>query len=156
MYEAAIRHIAKKPIIQIYPNGQKIPFDITNLRSIMYDPDDLLYPEKLKELIKKAIEEIEKPDYKMPEILKYKFDLERICSDPAKFVELLKKHLTNFSFLDGVSSKLEPAIIEKVWTTSTNRIKCPKCGVTTSSDYNFTLNISNTYRCNNCKTEFEG
>lgn len=154
MYEAAIRHIAKKPVIQIYPNGQIIPFDITNWRSIMYDPNDLEYPKKLKALIRAAIKEIESPGYKVPELLKHQFNLERIVSDPETFVRLLKKHFTD---PQGPVS-LQAATIDSMWTTTGNRVKCPKCGVI-KSDMGFrsmtVSSLGNTYKCSNCGTVFE-
>lgn len=38
-YELAIRHIAQKPYIQMIKNNQKIPFDITGMRTIFFDTD---------------------------------------------------------------------------------------------------------------------
>lgn len=38
-YELAIRHIIQKPYIQMIRSGQKIPFDITGLRTIPFDID---------------------------------------------------------------------------------------------------------------------
>lgn len=93
MYEAAIRHMIAKPHIQISPIGQKFPFDIKDFRNIIYDPMSLEYPKKLSQDLRKSIIEIEKPDYKTPEVLSEKFDLEKVFDDPEKFIELLLKHL---------------------------------------------------------------
>lgn len=38
-YELAIRHVIKKPYVQMMRSGQKIPFDITSLRTISFDID---------------------------------------------------------------------------------------------------------------------
>lgn len=38
-YELAIRHVIQKPYIQMIRSGQKIPFDITGLRTIPFDID---------------------------------------------------------------------------------------------------------------------
>jgi len=38
-YELAIRHTVKKPYIQMIKSGQKIPFDITGMRTISFDID---------------------------------------------------------------------------------------------------------------------
>ena len=38
-YELAIRHVTKKPYVQMMRSGQKIPFDITGLRTISFDID---------------------------------------------------------------------------------------------------------------------
>lgn len=90
MYEAAIRHIAQKPIIQIAPFSLRMPFDIKDFRCIGYNPEDLLYPKKLKIEIKKAIKAVESPSYKPPDIIGHTFDLDRIVSDPEKFIQILK------------------------------------------------------------------
>ena len=111
MYEAAIRHISHKPFIQIHPITRRLPFDISNLRSIGYDTDDLQYPLKLAKQIKRAYEEMQDQIYKVPEIIPYKFDLEKICSDPLKFVELLKQHLPLSSVNDNLVS-YQPRITE--------------------------------------------
>lgn len=89
MYEAAIRHIAHKPVIHIVPQEVSIPFDIKDFRCISYNREDLTYFKKLKKEIVKSIEAIQSPGYKSPEIIGQTFDLERIVSDPKKFIEIL-------------------------------------------------------------------
>lgn len=171
MYEAAIRHISGKPYIQIYPIKEILPFDIKNLRAIPYDPDNLEYPSKLVSEIKKSYASIQNPDYKVPEILPLKFDLEKIVSDPVKFVEILKQH-----FL--ISSEKNKTLIEKKqniteiyespWIDSlqtalgitTKTIKCPKCGIlqniTESAFQNAVVSsiYRKHYKCEVCGTEF--
>src|SRR5262249_14580502 len=44
-YELAIRHIIRKPIVQLIQVGQKLPFDIAQVRTVEFnlaDPDELL------------------------------------------------------------------------------------------------------------------
>lgn len=93
MYEAAIRHIAKKPYIQIAPTGLRLPFDINHFRCVLYNPRDLSYPKKLQKELKKVINEMNEPGYIVPDIIGHTFDLERIVSDPKKFIQLLKEAL---------------------------------------------------------------
>lgn len=38
-YELALRHAARKPLIQIISKGEKIPFDVSAMRTIMYTLD---------------------------------------------------------------------------------------------------------------------
>ena len=38
MYEVAIRHAASKPIVQMIPEEEKLPFDIGGVNTIEYDP----------------------------------------------------------------------------------------------------------------------
>lgn len=93
MYELAIRHITQKPLIQIAPSNLMLPFDIKDFRCTLYDPDDLAYPKKLREEIKKTIDIIDTLGYTPPDIIGQKFDLDKIVADPEKFIEILKEKL---------------------------------------------------------------
>lgn len=171
MYEAAIRHIARKPFIQIYPHTLHLPFDIKDLRGIPYDPDNLQYPSMLVEDIVKSYNAIQKSDYKVPEILPLKFDLERIVSEPEKFVDILKKHLpltvTNrnrlLEYQENISEVYEQPWMQELRSAATGiyskKVKCPKCGVLqtfnkTAWSTEEMMGMSKHYLCNNCGTEF--
>jgi hypothetical protein len=62
-YELAIRHVVKKPIVQLIQSGLKIPFDVSQMRTIPYnlaDPDDL---SEARALLERQIIAVEKnPD----------------------------------------------------------------------------------------------
>jgi len=175
MYEAAIRHITHKQFIHIYPITQSLPFDIHNLRAITYDPDNLEHPSKLVKDIKESYASMQSPDYKVPEILPQKFDLDKICSDPEKFVKLLKEHLVSSTTKDDSLINQQQNIIEiyeSPWLSSfkdslaslgisTETIRCPKCGViqhfsksVLNSNILLATGGSKHYKCNNCGTEF--
>lgn len=59
-YELAIRHATKKPFIQIIQIDEKIPFDITQTRTIQFDYRDLRSAAYCKEELIKQIHAIEK------------------------------------------------------------------------------------------------
>lgn len=64
MYELAVRHAARKPIIQICEVGTILPFDITDQRTIFYTNDMMgivEIREKLKSMIREAIKD-DNPD----------------------------------------------------------------------------------------------
>jgi hypothetical protein len=166
MYEAAIRHISHKPFIQIYPITLRLPFDISNLRAISYDPDDLQYPIKLCEKIKAAYLEMQDTGYKVPELLPLKFDLEKIVSDPVRFVEVLKQHLP-LTPVKGTLLAQEPHISEVIdspYDTSLglnpNKVMCPKCGIVQTMPISLywtalPAGVTRRYKCNHCGTEFK-
>lgn len=57
MYELAIRHAARKPVISIAEKGTKIPFDIGDQRTIFFT-DDMPGVEPLKDSLRNALAEI--------------------------------------------------------------------------------------------------
>ncbi|WP_056682138.1 hypothetical protein [Cytobacillus solani] len=64
MYELAVRHAVRKPLVQICEVGTQLPFDISQLRTIFYTNDmkgSVELKETLFEMIQDAISE-EKPD----------------------------------------------------------------------------------------------
>ncbi|BCG58257.1 hypothetical protein [Paenibacillus sp. URB8-2] len=64
MYELAIRHAARKPVVQICEEGTKLPFDIVEERTIFYTDDMMGVTQlqiKLKQTVLEAIKD-EVPD----------------------------------------------------------------------------------------------
>lgn len=57
MYEVALRHATGRPIIQMIEQGEKLPFDISGLNTIFYDPsvDGL---ERWREDLTKAVQSV--------------------------------------------------------------------------------------------------
>lgn len=58
-YELAVRHCAKKPIVQIIQHDETIPFDVTTTRTIHVDHRDLDSVANCKEELKKQILSVE-------------------------------------------------------------------------------------------------
>jgi hypothetical protein len=61
-YELAIRHAVKKPIIQLISKGEKLPFDVGDMRTISIDTSDAF---EAVDYITASLKEIEKPDYQV-------------------------------------------------------------------------------------------
>lgn len=53
-YELAVRHVVKKPIIQIIKNGQKIPFDVGFARTFPYDLNNVVLTDECRKQMKEA------------------------------------------------------------------------------------------------------
>jgi hypothetical protein len=59
-YELAVRHVLKKPFIQLIDSAQRLPFDVAGLRTIHVDHHDLDSVEDAKTALARAIESIHK------------------------------------------------------------------------------------------------
>ncbi len=59
-YELAIRHVIRKPLVQIIKKGEQIPFDVAGTRTIHVDHHDLDNVEEAKEEIIAQIKSIDK------------------------------------------------------------------------------------------------
>jgi len=59
-YELAVRHVIKKPVIQIIREGEKIPFDVSTTRTIRINHQDLDSVEEAKKELRMQIETLEK------------------------------------------------------------------------------------------------
>jgi hypothetical protein len=59
-YELAIRHMVRKPVVQLIQKGEALPFDITQSRTIFLDHTDLDSVEACREEISRQIRELER------------------------------------------------------------------------------------------------
>jgi hypothetical protein len=59
-YELAIRHVARKPVIQITQVGESIPFDVAPTRAIALDHKDLRSAALCRQNLAKQIRSVEK------------------------------------------------------------------------------------------------
>ena len=58
-YELAIRHVLRKPVVQIMGKEEKVPFDVASVSTIIFDIQDLDSVESAKESIFKQIKTFE-------------------------------------------------------------------------------------------------
>lgn len=59
-YELAIRHMVRKPVVQMIQKGQSLPFDITQSRTIFLDHTDLDSAQACREEMVRQIRELER------------------------------------------------------------------------------------------------
>jgi len=60
LYEVALRHVIKRPLVQLIQKGETLPFDIAATRVIYVDYPDLNGIEKAKKELDKQIKSLEK------------------------------------------------------------------------------------------------
>jgi hypothetical protein len=61
-YELAVRHAARKPIVHLITAGETIPFDVANMRAIVYALDDPDVLEEAQEELARKVAAIEQSD----------------------------------------------------------------------------------------------
>jgi len=178
MYEAAIRHAAEKPYIQILDHNDTPPFDIKDMRTIPYDPMKLDYYIILKKQIHSMAQEFITGTLKVPKLFKDQFDFGKISSNPEQFaeslVESLKKQLIPVIGNSGAHTKKIVQINDELFSVTdtptwgnitpwaSKSITCPNCGFTTTFGSGLEhLSLTTTlmgnrkhYKCENCGHEF--
>lgn len=139
-YELAIRHVIKKPLIQIIKKDETIPFDVAATRIIHFDIKDLDSVENTKNEILKQIESIQngKADFDNP--ISISLDLkflkesgnpeERSYADLVEAISDLRSGLINLERNMNDPERILPInylerIIYKINTSSINLRKPP-------------------------------
>ncbi|MGN4870947.1 hypothetical protein ACTFSO_03575 [Bacillus cereus group sp. MYBK120-1] len=133
MYELAIRHAARKPVIQICQKGTRLPFDITEERTIFYTNDMAGVIElnnNFKEMVAEAIgdEEPDNPIYRVIESNSIMKNVDE--TDPSRYM------LNRIDSLENNLSDLINALNNNKYS-SINDVKPKK----TRNKYNFGIQI---------------
>lgn len=89
MYELAIRHAVRKPVIQICQEGTRLPFDITEERTIFYTNDMagvLELNDNFRNMVVQAIED-EEPDNPIYRVIEANTIMKNVDEDdPSRFL----------------------------------------------------------------------
>lgn len=113
MYELAIRHAVRKPVIQICQEGTRLPFDITEERTIFYTNDMagvLELNDNFRNMVVQAIED-EEPDNPIYRVIEANTIMKNVDEDdPSRFLlnrmNSLENNLSNLiSSLNHVPSE---------------------------------------------------
>jgi uncharacterized protein YukE len=109
-YELAIRHLIKKPLVQLIEKGQRIPFDVAPTRIIELDHTDLDSVAAAKEELGRQIQASELEPDKVDNPISIAFDLRslnRNDSSQGRSMEDLTSDMASISAaLRGMSTKL--------------------------------------------------
>ncbi|MBH0345657.1 hypothetical protein BK731_00605 [Bacillus thuringiensis serovar muju] len=112
MYELAIRHAVRKPVIQICQEGTRLPFDITEERTIFYTNDMagvLELSRNFREMVVQAIEDDE-PDNPIYRVIEANTIMKNVKEDdPSRFLLNRMDSLENtlFDFMNTVSNNIQ-------------------------------------------------
>lgn len=129
MYELAIRHAARKPVIMMADKGvtDRLPFDIQDQRTIFYDDSLAGSVIARAELTKKlnAIDYEEKPDNPIYAAIKLNTMLENVeAGDPTKILlEKMESMLTNITYTKQLTNSKQNLGHIKVFYAINTRFK---------------------------------
>lgn len=93
-YEFGYRQALKLPLIPIIEEGEKIPFDVTTLRTISYVTNDIAKVDKIKDKLEQTIKSFDFDNLDKPEELGSTFDSSILLSIQDKLdnvMELIQK-----------------------------------------------------------------
>lgn len=134
MYELAVRHAIRKPVIQICEKNTRLPFDIIEQRTIFYQNDILGVKELQHRLSKMVLEALEdkKPDNPIYRVI----DTKIIDESPISNVE---KHLYHkLDYIENIVSGLTRDVKQRYFEERFNyecqysyAITINRCGIST-------------------------
>ncbi len=118
-YELAIRHAIRKPLVQIIKKGERIPFDVAGLRTVIFDHRDLDSVESAKNEIIDQIRSLEEDKQEIETPISISLDLQILRQSDKPEERSLADLVAAVSNLSVNLSKLE----EKVTSQHTDIIR---------------------------------
>ena len=88
-YEFGYRQALRLPLIPIIEEGEKIPFDVTTLRTIPYVTNDITKVDKIKDKLKQTIQTFDFDNLTKPEPIETNFDGSILLSMQDKLDEII-------------------------------------------------------------------
>ncbi len=121
MYELAIRHATKKPVILLIKSGEKIPFDIATERTIFYDLGDIESVENTREELTRQAQFIQNDEFNTSTPFSL---IEESSSTPKSS----NQEADNWAIaLDDIS--FIKATIKKLWDSTTEATNTPDTSI---------------------------
>ncbi len=88
-YEFGYRQALRLPLIPIIEEGEKIPFDVTTLRTISYVTNDITKVDKIKEKLCQTIQTFDFDNLEKPQAIESNFDGSILLSMQDKLDEII-------------------------------------------------------------------
>jgi len=122
MYELGIRHAARRPVIQLVTKGESIPFDIANIRTIVFDVTSLDSVEATRQTLIQFLSAIDSGAYLGESPITAALDLalvERTPTEPTDRGELPVGVVNVLKAIDSRLAALEHRLAQQESTEST-------------------------------------
>jgi hypothetical protein len=118
-YELAVRHAARKPIIQLVQKGEPLPFDVAGTRTILVDHKDLDSVADARKQLTQYIETIERtPGAAFDSPISLAMDLRamRESSDPqqAGLAEITERMTSVHGSVVSIQSAIDNKLVQKL------------------------------------------
>ena len=98
-YELALRHTIKKPLVQIIQKGERIPFDVASMRTILVDHRDLDSANEAREEIAKQVKSLEENPDQMDTPISVSLELQALKQSDNPIDQTLGEILKNTQLL---------------------------------------------------------
>jgi hypothetical protein len=117
-YELAVRHMVRKPYVQIIHKSQQQPFDVSSLRSLPYNHLDLDEAVQAKEDLEAAIRAV-KNEYEIHNPITAAIDLKSLTKsdnpEQRQIAELVQGMSTLQNTVNSLAQYLSPSTASQRW-----------------------------------------
>jgi hypothetical protein len=121
MYELAVRHATRKPVVQLIEKGEKIPFDVAATRTIQVDHHDLDSVAKCRQELSRQIRAVEKDPTDVDTPISVAIDLQQLRSGNP-----MEKNVAEMvAMLQSLHRKIDtmPHSVEAMWASYNTRME---------------------------------
>ncbi|MBM4329771.1 MAG: hypothetical protein FJ117_00875 [Deltaproteobacteria bacterium] len=112
-YELAIRHTFRKPYVQIIQKGERIPFDVSGIRTVEVDHHDLDSVEEAKGEITRQMKSMERPEKVIESPISATIDLDTLRKSERPEQRQMADILTALAELRTGQSAIEKRITDQ-------------------------------------------
>jgi hypothetical protein len=109
-YELALRHAVRKPFVQVIEEGQKIPFDVSALRTIQLKYGDYRSLEGCKSELSKQIESLEKNPGEVDSPVSQAIDMKALRDSNKPIEQALARVMEMVEALRSEIAQAKPAV----------------------------------------------